>query len=315
MPKKLVFIADKSESYINFQKKLILDEWKVSNQDIKIIESLSSAGGMTLFGNSDVSLFDVKTSEQLAQLVTDFQKFLKDETIDSKVGVGLIITTMIPRTSTKKIEKFIKDYGGEVLVTASNEKDSLSSKIIGSLNLNKETKDFVISYVGDDYESCISLARSIREIPKEHQSKITSEDIYLRMPQSEGGVPPWELEPFIFKGDYTGVIKTFRRISQNSHFLVPIAFLKNKFNLMYKVASILEFNSAAGTEYLSKKLGVPNNYPLRLALQNAKKIGLNNIKKSFEEIVRTETKVKGYSAADSLAEVEIMLINITDIVS
>lgn len=302
----LALILDSSESYINFQKQELLKKWNLKSSDVVTIERLAEAGGVTLFGDSPCSLISPKDSEDARQLVSD----LNEQGVP--VG-GLIIVTDLPGNTTKKLRDTVTGLGGEIFALtpeAKKDKSKVSSSLLKDLNLNSQVKDFLIGYIGDDYESLLGLVRTLGDLTPEQQFRVTEEDVFIRLPQPPGAVPPWKIEQPLLRGNLTEVVDIYRRSAESSSPLVILAILNNKFRLSYRVAAILADNPRIAAPLLAKALSVPNNYPLKLAMESARKHGRDKLQQVVDVLATVEADMKGNSAVNPISLMEVALIKI-----
>lgn len=304
---KLALVIDKSKSYTDFQKERILKDWGILPSELKKVTGLSQVGGSTLFGKSPTALMVISDTDEVKNLVKALEEV---SSIDSVIGEGLIIMTSVARTSTKKLETLVAALGGEVVIAKPGAKDGMSTgeKLINDLGFAPEVKNYLLAYVGDDYEALIPIARSLSEIPKEQHKRITVEDIYIRLPKAPGAVPPWEIEKPLFADNISKTIEVFRRIHQNSDLLVVLFVLKNKMTLAYRAGAMIEANPRISSADVAAALGVTDNYPLKLAMGQHKRYGLEKLEKIAQLLADTERKVKGGSAMPGDVTMEIMLV-------
>lgn len=312
---KLALVIDKSKSYTDFQKERILKDWGVLPSELKNVTGLSQVGGFTLFGKSPTALMVISDTDEVKVLVKAFEEIQQASTIESSIGEGLIIMTSVARTSTKKLETLIAALGGEVVIAKPGAKDGMSTgeKLINDLGFTREVKNYLLAYVGDDYEALIPIARSLSEIPKDQHKRITIEDIYIRLPKAPGSVPPWEIEKPLFGGDISKTLEVFRRIHQNSDLLVVLFVLKNKMTLAYRAGAMIESNPRITSVEVADALGVTDNYPLKLAMGQHKRYGLEKLEKLAQLLADTERKVKGGSAMRGDVTMEVMLVEFQNI--
>lgn len=312
---KLALVIDKSKSYTDFQKERILKEWGVASSELKNVSSLAEVGGSTLFGAAPTALMVISDADEVKNLVKAFEEIKESSSIESAVGEGLILMTSVARTSTKKLETLIAAFGGEVAIAKPGAKDGMSTgeKLINDLGFTREVKNYLLAYVGDDYEALIPIARSLSDIPKEQHKKITIEDIYIRLPKAPGAVPPWEIEKPLFAGDISKTVEVFRRIHQNSDLLVVLFVLKNKMTLAYRAGAMLEANPRITSAEVASALGVTDNYPLKLAMGQHKRYGLAKLEKIAQLMADTERKIKGGSAMRGDVTMELMLVEFQNI--
>lgn len=307
---KIALVVDKSQSYLDFQRDRILEKWGV--EESESVKSFSEVGEATIFGDPPSSIIFVSDINTIKKLVEDLTKAQQNNILDSRLEQGLVITTTVARVSTKKLESFIKEVDGIIVFAKENSKDktSVTDKLLNETFLNKEVKSFLSNYIGDDYDTLISLLRNISVLSQKQQSKLDVDDIFIRLPQAPGSVPPWEIEKSLMSGNANETIELYRRISQHSHYLVVLSILKNKIQLSWRISSLLNIDPSMSVANIASSLSVPNNYPFKLALESAKKIGYTKLEYCLSVLADTEAKVKGGSSADGNVIMEIALMKI-----
>lgn len=312
----IALIIDKSDAFINFQKDDFLEAWQVKPEEMKQVNRVGEAGGASLFGGTTAAILVLEDIDSVKQSVNDFVALEKAGTLTGKVSKGLLIVTGVARNSTKKLEAFVEKHGGSVVTSAPAKGTKISTveHLLSPLNLNRSAKNFIVSYVGDDYEAVIPLVKTLSNLTSEQQFNVSEQDIYVRFPQAPGSVPPWNLEKPIMRGDVNEVIDVFRRVSQHSHFLVVLAVLRNKFTVGYKVSVLLDANPRTPDEVLVEASG-SNPRSLWAMKKFHKDHGTEKLEKALLEIARTEAKVKGESAAPPLPTMELMLVRLANILA
>lgn len=306
---KLALILDKAPAYVAFQRDLVLDSWGIQPSEVRPAASLEMVGSSSLFGSPSSARFELENVDEVKQAAA-FLATLDREEAERKFAAGLVISSPVPRVSTKKLEAAVKALGGEVFVSNGKAYDTLPGKIISMINLTPEVRDFALAYVGRDYEALIPLVTAISKLPREAHRRVTQEDIYLRLAGGKGVVAPYAIEKPLLDGSLTDVIDIFRRVDEHESFLVILAVLRNKFQLAYRVAVLLESDPKLTEAKIAPVLQVPNNYPLKLAKQSAQRYGLVRLTRIVKVLADAEKNVKGGSAAPSSAVMELALVNI-----
>jgi len=308
----IAFVADKSEAYVAFERDRLIKEWGFEWDGTRNIQKIAEAGAASLFGEAPLSILTLEDKDQVKE-TADKIKNASVEELARWAKPGIIILTSVDRTSTKTIEKLVAEKNGVVVLAKESSKDKKSpaERLVNDLHLNYEAKTFLKEFAGDNYSSILSLLKTLGDLKPEQQKNITVDDLIVRLPQAPGAIPPWEIEPAILRGDTTKAIELYRRVAQTSHFLIVLSILKNKFHLVFRVAATLDSHPRYGLEQIAKALSVPNNYPLRLAYDAAKKMGPKQALQNLEIIASTEAKVKGGSAGDPHIAMESMLIRIS----
>ena len=308
--RKLVLIVDKSEAYVNFQRERVLQRWGVAKADTRYVTNFLDSGGVTLFGDAPTSLLYLSDTDQVKSLNETLAK-ISEEEVNEVCESGIVVYTTLPRTSTKKLEDNFKKMGGTIYAPPSKGELTLPQKLVSELNLSRSVKEMLLAYVGEDYDLLLPLVESISELPKETHPRITEEDIYLRFPQPKGAIAPWTIEQPLLAGKMTEAIDVLRRVHQHSHFLVVLAILKNKFQLAYRTAVILEENPRASNDEIAKFLKLNSSGQVGFAKKHGTTYGKENLQKVVIALAKAEAKIKGASAAPSLAIMEAALIEVS----
>lgn len=322
---KLALIIDKSQSYIDFQKDKIIEDWGINAASVELVQSLSEVGEMTLFGDTPTAVINSSDLNSFKDLSTSVENLVKSKTpdqISEKFSHGLVITTTVARVSTKKLEKIVTDLGGSIILSKENAKDKTNPvvSLLQPLNLLPEVKKFIQDYAGDNYDMVLSVVRTISEIPEKSQKLISIDDILMRIPQAPGSIPPWEIEKPFMSGNIPELITMYRRIVTHSHGLVVVSILKNKITTSYKISSMIDdYREEKGTTpnvaEISKLLSIPNNYPTKLSYESAKKIGFSKLSRIVELFYKLEANLKGGSNVDTNTLVEIELMRISKLIN
>lgn len=308
----IALVADKSEAYVAFERDRILERWGFQWSDARHITQISEAGVASLFGDPPVSILSLEDKEQV-RVTAEKLKTSSDDEKKRWAKPGLIILTSVDRTSTKTLEKLVGEAGGQVVLAKESSKDKTSpaERLINELSLSREAREFLKDFAGDNFTSILSLLKNLGGLKPEQQTRITVEDLIVRLPQAPGSIPPWEIEPAILRGDTTKAIELYRRVAKTSHFLIVLAILKNKFHLVFRVAALLDEQPRASLEQIATMLKVPNNYPLKLATETAKRFKTPKALQCLEIIAVTEGKVKGGSSGDPHVAMETMIARLS----
>lgn len=307
---KIALIIDKSRPYLDFQRDKILSDWKID--EYELVKSFSEVGEATIFGIPPTSEMFIEDTNGIKKLLNDLEQASSNGTLNSRLEQGLVVKTTVARVSTKKLESFIKDNGGIVVFAKENAKDKtkVSDKMLSQTGLNNKVKDFLSDYIGDDYETLITILRSIDVLSHKQQYALQVDDMFIRLPQPPGAIPPWEIEKPIMAGDANKTIEMYRRITQHSHYLVIVSILKNKLQLAWKIASLMSVQPNMSMANLANALNTPNNYPFKLSYNTAKDFGQKNLESCLKILLEAESNVKGNSNADGNVIIEIALMNI-----
>lgn len=308
---RIALIVDKQEAYVRFERDRILKGWGVEWDETRSIKKIGEAGLSSLFGSPPISVLELDDKSD-AKETSELMKKASSGDFARWGTPGLVILTTVDRTSTKTLEKLVREAGGEVVLAKENSKDKTppAERLVDELAIPRDSKAFLKNFAGDDYSSILSLMKTLGDLTVKQQQRITVEDLMVRLPQAPGAIPPWEIEPALVRGDITKAVELYRRVSKTSSYLVVLAILKNKFNLVFKVASLLSLHEGMTLPKLATALSVPNNYPLKLAYNSAQSWGVKKSLQIIDTIAETEDKVKGGSSADAHVLMETMLVKI-----
>ena len=302
MNSKFILIVDKSETYINFKKKEILRNW---SSDFQNISKLSKAGNKTLFGEAPVSVLALENINSVKDFAASLDNLSNDQNgLLKKIGQGLLVTTSVSRISTKKAEKLVLECGGKVYSSPSK---NITESIISEINFSSNAKKFLLDYLGDDYESAIPIVENLKDFSKEVQKKITSEDLYIRLPKPPGSIPPWSIEKTFWNGNIDSTIKVFRRIIKNNPPLIVFTILKNKILLSYRISCLMNQVSEIDIPSI---LNIKNNYNYKLSLYRSNNIVNLKLEKMSKLVDEAEFNIKGGSVINSVDIIELLLIKL-----
>lgn len=306
---KLGLIIDSSEAFISFQKEILLEEWGA--EELQRVDSISSVGGVTLFGPTPTSILELENTEHVRKVLKELEKEIENGTLTDTVSSGLVITSSLNKNSTRKLQKTLEPYAQNLIGSSKNLTETIVKQY---MNLNYETEEFLLNYLGQDYDAALPLARSIRKLSPEQQQKISIQSIYYRLPKPPGGVPPWEIENPLWEGDYSTAVEIYRRVVAGSGALLPLYILNKKVKMIYQSAVLLETEPRMTNAQIAKILKVPNNYPLRLAVEKARQLGVEKSERLLELLAGAESSIKGGRGLPENTMMELMLLKFIRIV-
>lgn len=295
---KIALIIDKSRAYNTYQRDKLLTEWGIKEAPDKV-SGFSDATGETLFGDTPTVEMHLTTAEEVKEAAAYLDKRRPGEIADAFPN-GLLITCEVPRTSTKKLEAYFKKHSLTFVLPPTAKEDSLPEKLLSDLALKPGVKKFILEYVGDEYESLISLVDRLAQIPKKQHSLISEEDIIIRFPQEKGDLPAWDVEKHVLDGNVKAAIETARRVSAT---MLWITLLRKKLESYYKVAALLESHPSMKDDDVVALLGLPAR-GFYFTKKAVKAHPVNSFERAMELMLIAEGNMKGGSSApnDALAE-------------
>lgn len=303
---RLVFIADKSEAYVSMQQDQTLDAWGVDVANTQVIEYIGESGSITLFGDQPVSILNLEKLDHVKKTVAFLEKI---DDISSVVGSGLIMTTTVPQRSLKKLNEIVLQAGGTVVAPLheSKSKQTPAAKLLDTINLRPDVKRHVLDYVGEDYDSLIPIVKNLSDIPREHHRKLTIEHLMMRLPQTPGLVPIWEVWNELERGNMQEAIQAYRRFPKSASVGVVIQ-MKNTLSLAYRVAGLQALDPKITKKALQEITGVSSGFRIDKIRQIAKHNDTNRLSKALEILTSTETRLKGGWPQSLAAEIVEMAI-------
>lgn len=309
---KFSLVIDKSQTYLDFQKLEKLESWGFGPDNVQYVSDFHKVGGSILFGDPPPSVMVVNDLNQLKALTATLEKADTEGVLVPALSYGLIILTTVARVSTKKLEALAVRVGGEVILAKENAKDksNVAEKLLSESHIPTAVRKFIVDYAGDDYDSIIPAVKSLASLPANSQKRLTIEDMFVRMPQAPGSIPPWDIEAPLLAGNVEKTVETFRRITLHSHFLVVLSVLKNKINTAHKIGAVVQGERNPDLAEVSKSLSMSNNYPFKLSYQLVQRHGFETIQQVLMELLTVEANVKGGNPADGNVQMELALIKI-----
>lgn len=218
MTSRLYAIVNDSDVYILNKVREIYTSWGYTPEQMLTYTTWQDglASQTSLFMSHFVKLNLTRDQDR-----TNFKDLLKKKKKlpDNWFGNGVIIVCH------KAPGKWLKDlideydgiYDGEISI----------DEILETINLSKENKEFVKYYVGDSAEDLIIIKNTLSGVAD--TDKLTIDELYSYLPNKMGAVPPWQLINAVISGNMTLLEQEFQRVITNTHPLVIMKLLKNKF--------------------------------------------------------------------------------------
>lgn len=294
---KLVMIIDPSEAFLRNKALEVFNDWNIENSQLIDIEEWTPISSeITMFGEVIIAHLDLSEKKNLksfADLISDRKtKKLFDD--NGWQGNGVIITSKTPQGS-KKIENLVERTGGQVIKKEAPQKRK--KQILDELNLSKNVKLVVDSFVGEDYEMLLGFSNEIKDWDKKKQLAITEEEALTMFPPKAGSVLPWEYLNLLMDGKVAESISMYERTVEHTHPLVPFTFLYKKMSLLLRVKGAL-MEGIWDTKEISSAIGERNGPEIWNVTKLAKKLNINQILKINKIVAQLESDLKGGSVVD-----------------
>ena len=218
MTNKLYAIVNDSDVYILNKVREIYTSWGYTPEQMLTYTTWQDglASQTSLFMSHFVKLDLTRDQDR-----TNFKDLLKKKKKlpDNWFGNGVIIVChKAPGKWLKDlIDEYDGTYDGEISI----------DEILETINLSKENKEFVKYYVGDSAEDLIIIKNTLSGVAD--TDKLTIAELYSYLPNKMGAVPPWQLINAVMSGNMPLLEQEFQRVITNTHPLVIMKLLKNKF--------------------------------------------------------------------------------------
>lgn len=298
MNKKLTFIMSDSEAYLRDEVIRISGEWGFTKSNIKYVEEWNPAlvrGALSLFGDVSMIHLDLNDKNKLKNFVDLIGDKSQAQLFEGEkwFGPGLIITS-IHAQGTKKIENLIEKSKGIVVKKA--KPSEMKNKLLSRVKLNKDAKEFLVNYVGEDYQILIPLINQLEKLTKEEQSALPIEELIVKLPSKPGSVLPWEFINPLLEGNANEAINLYKRCVEGSHVLVTMQLARKKLQMLYRL-KLLQLSGIWDSKKQAEILGENNGPNIWITAGVAKNLSLNTAEYLAKLALETEANLKGYSNA------------------
>lgn len=296
---KLLFIMSDSEVFLRDEVLRISKEWGFSKSNVKTVEDWNPAlvrNSVSLFGDVSMVHLDLADGNKLKNFVTllDDKKNKELFTGENWYGAGLIVTSTHAK-GTKKIETLVEKSGGKINKKAKPEE--MKKMLLSRISLPRDLKEFLSSYVGDDYQILIGIANQLEKLDEKTQKEMTIEDLIVRLPGKPGSLPPWEFINPMLEGNAKEAVELYERAVEGSHVLVTMQLARKKLQMLHR----LKILSKAGiwkSQEQAEVLGERNGPNVWITAKVAQKLDSSTTEYLAKLSLATEASLKGYSNAD-----------------
>lgn len=298
MENKLIFIMSDSEAYLRDETIKLYQSWGFTSSNVNEVEKWSPSFGrssVSLFGQASIVHLDLSDKNKLKSFVSFISDKKESHNFEKGwFGAGLIITSTHAQ-GVKKIENLVKESGGKVVKKA--KPAEMKKILLQRLKLARETKDFLDTYAGEDYQMLISITNQLEKMTKEEQLSLTPEELIVRLPTRPGTVPPWDFVNPMLAGNTNQAIDLFERSMAGSHLLVSMLMARKKLQMVYRL-KILQTAGVNNSSQQVKILGEKSPWAIRDAANTAKRISVPTAEYLAKLSLVTEANLKGHSNAD-----------------
>lgn len=276
MALRLHLIVNSSRSYLSYLREEKFKEWGLGALEPRLTESLAQANMVNMFGNSGPAKIELADKAAVDKLLRELDA-LDESAIERKLKQAVVISTLVPIPSTKKLQTRILEIGGTVDARNKAEQKGMGTELFSGLKIKPDVKDFLLDWAGQETESLIGIIRFLRSLPAEKQGKVSIELVLMQLAKESGELSPFSLEEPVLKGRTAEAVSVARRVA-----LAPAAtMLHNKLQTLYKAARLMEIEPRITAEEMTDCLGLVGR-TVNYIRPTAKRIGSERLKEMVD---------------------------------
>lgn len=272
MALKLHLIINSSRSYLSYLRDQKFSEWGFSDGEPRSVDSIAQANMVNIFGESGPARIDLADKAAIDRLLRELES-IDTVTAPKKLREAIVISTLVPVVSTKKLQTRILELGGTVDAKSKADQKTMGGELLSGLRLKREVSDFLLDWAGQEPESLIGIVRFLRGLSAEKQSRVTMDAVLIQLSQEAGELSPFGLEDPILKGRTAEAISIARR----SPLAPAAALLFSKLQTLYKAARLMEIEPSITPEQLTETLGLQGR-TVNYIRPTARRIGSERLK-------------------------------------
>lgn len=294
---KLALVVDSEQAFLNDKVIEIYKKWGYKATDVSHETTWTGAPqGTTLFGDETILHLNLENNNDLKAFVSLLTNKRSKEvfTAPNWFGNGIIITVSQIKGATK-VEKLVKDTGGQVFKKA--DAKTRKKELLSRLSLTKETTEMVNMYVGEDYQMLVSFVRELETMPTSEQKAITPDKALTYFPSTPGSTLPWEFINPLLDGNTTEAIQKFNRTIKHAHVLVPLTFLQRNISMLLRVG-VSRQEIPNSPKKLAESIGEKAYGGFWGVYNVAKRTSLQNIYQANLIVAKLEGSIKGAGKVD-----------------
>ena len=212
----LRLVVDKDASFGVFQEALARVELGgVPAHYVRDGEPLAACREGTLLDGGDSSSLIVRRvpADDVKRFSQFFGGLVEGGDVARAAEPGLLIVCECPRTSTRKLEKMVRDAGGDVVVIPKPARGrSVADELLDCTGLSAAAKRFLRGYAGEDFQVIVPvLSQIMLGVERRDQHRISVDNLTGRLLR-EGSLKPWLVEEPIFRGDGAEALRVSPRV-------------------------------------------------------------------------------------------------------
>lgn len=300
---KLALVIDGSRVVADYRVDEILKNWGLAPDKVKQAESFSERAMPSLFDDVIATRLNLSKADEVKRM----NKIIETDGIDFISDGFVIVAVGINRNSLRRLEKLVGENDGFVIASKSSDGASNVSTLLQEFSFSREVRDFLKDHVGNSVEMLIPILKTVSSLSAGQQKKIGIEDILIRISPEEGEIAPWAIENHIIDGNVSEAIRTFRRITNHSHELVPLSILKKSFSLMHRINMLTLSSQKMQPKQIAEILSASEKQVQFIKRKKMAGLTVSDTTMMLQLIGETEAKMKGGSATNGIIEMEILL--------
>lgn len=273
----LRLVVDKDASFGVFQEALARVELGgVPAHYVRDGEPLAACREGTLLDGGDSSSLIVRRvpADDVKRFSQFFGGLVEGGDVARAADPGLLIVCECPRTSTRKLEKMVRDAGGDVVVMPKPARGrSVADELLDCTGLSAEAKRFLRGYAGEDFQVIVPvLSQIMLGVERGDQHRISVDNLTGRLLR-EGSLKPWLVEEPIFRGDGAEALRVCRRVLSGGVHPLAVAKILEKMGPLSRAASLLQVGCER--REVAQVLGLDvSSYQFRVLFDRARALGV-----------------------------------------
>lgn len=273
----LRLVVDKDASFGVFQEALArVQLGGVPAHYVRDGEPLAACREGALFDGGDARSLIVRrvSADDVKRFSQFFGGLVEGGDVARAADPGLLIVCECARTSTRRLERLVRETGGDVVVLPKPGRGrSVADELLDCTGLSAQAKRFLREYAGEDFQVIVPvLCQIMLSVDRADQRRISVDNLTGRLLR-EGALKPWLVEDPVFRGDAAGAARVCRRVLDGGVHPLAVAKILEKMRVMSRVASLLQVG--CDRSQVARAVGLDaSSYQFRLVFDRARALGV-----------------------------------------
>ena len=144
---RLHLIVNSSRSYLSYLREEKFKEWGLGDLEPRLTDSLGQANMVNMFGNSGPAKIELADKAAVDKLLRELDA-MDEAAVERKLRQAVVISTLVPIPSTKKLQSRILEVGGTVDARNKTEQKNMGGELFSGLKIQREVKEFLLDCAG-----------------------------------------------------------------------------------------------------------------------------------------------------------------------